>query len=291
MKLSRASVQAVVLLGGALCLRTTLHAQEAAPPASNPDAPPEDEIIVQGKPLEEIRLRIERAENDVYTRFNEINSDDSYDIHCYERPPTNSHILKRVCMSNAARAADVAIAQATVFALQGPTVAGAGGTSAGVSAAPGGATAIAQIQHAKQLDTERRVQEELRRLAQEDPVLKAEVAQLGEAYRARDTVAGAPPGETLYAELEAGGAASYDAQHVFEVRVGDVAWKHALTSRTFTVAKVQGRIRELHIDCDKTTKALDYKADAEWTVPESWGECTLEVSARRGTTFALYEFD
>jgi hypothetical protein len=291
MKLTRALFEALTLLSAALCSWTALQAQETARPASSPDVPPEDEIIVQGKALEEIRLRIERAENDVYTRFNEINSDDSYDIHCYERAPTNSHIVKRVCMSNAARAADVAIAQATIMALQGPTVAGAGGTSSGVAAAPGGMTAIAQIQHAKQLDTERRVQDELRRLAQEDPVLKAEVARLGEAYRARDTAAGTLPGETLYAEVEAGGTESYDAQHVFEVRVGDVAWKHALTSRTFTLAKVQGRIRELRIDCDKTTKALDYKADAEWTVPESWGECALEVSARRGTTFALYEFD
>src|SRR5262245_24627128 len=140
MKSGRAQVRAVALLGAALSFGTALHAQEAAPAVSEPAAPPEDVIIVREKELEELRLRIERAEDDVYTRFNEINSDDSYDIHCYERTPRNTHISKRVCISNAARAADVAIANATVRAMQGSAV--------------GGSTATAQAQHANQLDTE-----------------------------------------------------------------------------------------------------------------------------------------
>ncbi len=76
MKRSRAQVQAVALLGG-LCFCTALHAQEAAPAVSPPAVTPEDEIVVHGKALENLRVRIERAEDDVYTRFNEINSDDS----------------------------------------------------------------------------------------------------------------------------------------------------------------------------------------------------------------------
>lgn len=277
MKPSRA--QAVtILLGAALCFRSTLHAQEAAPAVSAPAAPPDDVIIVREQELEELRLRIERAEDDVFARFNEINSDDSYDIHCYERAPRNSHIEKRVCLSNAARAADTAIATATVRAMQGSAV--------------GGSTASAQAQHTKQLDTERRVQDELRRLAQDDPALRANVARLGDAYRALNAVAGAQPGETLYAELDLGTAESpFAARHLFEVRVGNVPWSHALTSRTFALANVQGEIRDLHVDCDKTEKTLEYEADAEWTIPDSWGACTLQVSAKRGTTFALYELE
>jgi hypothetical protein len=104
-------------------------------------------------------------------------------------------------------------------------------------------------------------------------------------------VAGARPGETRSAELDSSKELPFDAQHLFEVRVGEVAWSHALTSRTFTLANVQGRIRELHVECEKTTKTLDYEADAEWTIPESWGACTLQVSAKQGTTFAFYEFE
>jgi len=284
MKSRRAQVLAVALLG-ALCFRTALHSQETAPAVSAPAVAPEDEIIVRGKALEDLRFRIERAEDDVYTRFDEINSDDSYDIHCYDWVQNGSHIKKRVCLSNGARAADVAAAQATVFSLQGAS------TGDGVGLAPGGQTGVAQAAREKQIEVEQRVRKELLRLAQEDPALRADVERLGEAYRALDGVTGSRPGETLYAELGAAQRLPFDAQHLFEVRVGNVAWSHALTSHTFTLANVQGRIRELHVDCGNTTKTLEYKADAEWSIPESWGACTLQIDAKRGTTFAFYEFE
>ena len=278
MKPSRAPLQAVALLGAALCFRTALYAQEAAPAVSEPTAPPDDVIVVREKEIEELRLRVERAEDDVFARFNEINSDDSYDIHCYERVPINSHISRRVCLSNAARAADTAIADATVRAMQGSGV--------------GASTAVAQAKRATQRDTERRVQDELRRLAQDDPILRAEVERLGDAYRALNVVVGSPTGETLSSELDPGAAElPFAAQHLFEVRVGDVAWNHAFAARTFTLANVQGQIRGLRVECDKAEKTLDYKADAEWTIPDSWGSCTLQVSAEPGTAFALYEFE
>ena len=293
MNLSRAAVRVVALLGTVLCIRTALGAEGTAPAASETAVPPGDEIIVHGKALEKLKLRIKRAEDDVYTRFNEINGDDSYDIHCYERAFTGSRIKKHVCMSNAARAADIAIAEASVRALQGPIVAGRsdGTTNTFVTGTPGGETALAQSEHAKQLDTERRVQAELRRLAHEDPALRAAVGRLGQAYRALDAVAGSRPGETSYVEQSGEHELPFDAQHLFEVHVGNVAWSHSLTSRTFTLANVNGRIHDLHIECDKTAAKLDYKADAEWTIPDSWGACKLQVSAKRGTTFALYEFE
>jgi len=173
MKSRRAQVLAVALLG-ALYFRTALHAQETAPAVSAPAVAPEDEIIVRGKALEDLRFRIERAEDDVYTRFNEINSDDSYDIHCYDWVQNGSHIKKRVCLSNGARAADVAAAQATVFSLQGAT------TGDGVGLAPGGQAGVAQAAREKQIEVEQRVRKELLRLAQEDPALRADVERLGE---------------------------------------------------------------------------------------------------------------
>ena len=233
MNLSRAAVRVVALLGTVLCIRTALGAEGTAPAASETAVPPGDEIIVHGKALEKLKLRIKRAEDDVYTRFNEINGDDSYDIHCYERAFTGSRIKKHVCMSNAARAADIAIAEASVRALQGPIVAGRsdGTTNTFVTGTPGGETALAQSEHAKQLDTERRVQAELRRLAHEDPALRAAVGRLGQAYRALDAVAGSRPGETSYVEQSGEHELPFDAQHLFEVHVGNVAWSHSLTER------------------------------------------------------------
>lgn len=243
-------VIAAALFVTAFGIHIALGADEPASARSEPAVPPGDEIIVRGKALEGLKLRIERAEDDVYARFNEINSDDSYDIHCYERAPAGSRIKKRVCPSNA----------------------------------------LAQRQHAQQLDTERRVQAELLQLAHDDPALGAAVGRLGVAYRALNVVTESQAGETSQAELNAE-ELPFDAQHLFEVRVGNVAWSHSLTSRTFTLANVDGRIHDLNVACDKTAAKLNYETDAEWTLPDSWGACKLQVSAKRGTSFALYEFE
>jgi hypothetical protein len=53
---------------------------------------------------------------------------------------------------------------------------------------------------------------------------------------------------------------------------------------------VTGRIRDLRVRCGKLDKKLEYKEDVDWTLPDSWSDCTLAVGARRGTTFAPYEF-
>jgi hypothetical protein len=106
--------RAAAILGAALALHAALGAQEAAPAAS----PVDDEVIVLGRALRDLSFRIELAENDVYARFNEINSDDLFDVHCYERAQGGSRIQTRRCLSNAWREADVAFADATVRDLQ-----------------------------------------------------------------------------------------------------------------------------------------------------------------------------
>jgi len=74
------------------------------------------------------------------------------------------------------------------------------------------------------------------------------------------------------------------------VRVGEAAWQQPLVARTFTLSGVTGRVRDLRVRCDKAARKLDYQEDVDWTVPDSWGDCTLTVYAKQGTTFALYEF-
>jgi hypothetical protein len=76
----------------------TPGAEQAAPAADEPD-----EVIVIGRRLGELRRQIETAELAVYARFNEINSDDRFDIHCRERVRYHSHIRERVCESNSWR--------------------------------------------------------------------------------------------------------------------------------------------------------------------------------------------
>jgi hypothetical protein len=73
-------------------------AQEAAP-AVQPTAAI-DEVVVPGVKPENLRIEIERLEVAVYDRFNALNSNDDFDIHCLEAEPTGSNITKRTCAPN-----------------------------------------------------------------------------------------------------------------------------------------------------------------------------------------------
>jgi hypothetical protein len=248
--------------------------------ASGDNGQADEEVIVRGQARGRIRLEIQRAEDAVYDRFNEINSNDLYDIHCYERTVIDTHIKRRICQSNAWRRYDAAMGEATVRGLQ--------------SGVAGGNGEFAQAQGlvASQLATERLIRKEMASLARSDPKLAAAMVRLGQAYRADELVRGSPPDSTLYREIDAGeedlpgGAARR-----FEVRIGEVAWSHPLTSRTFTIQGVEGRIRSMRLDCDKGEQKLEYMDEVDWNVPDAWGACTLDVGAKRGTTFALYEYD
>jgi hypothetical protein len=83
----------VVLLG----LGGQPLAQEAAAP---PQAADVEEVIVPGREPENLRVEIERVEAAVYERFNALNSDDEFDIHCFEQRPTGSNIPLRTCAPN-----------------------------------------------------------------------------------------------------------------------------------------------------------------------------------------------
>jgi len=83
----------VVLLG----LGAPGLAQEAAAPAQGAAI---EEVIVPGRTPEKLRVEIERLETDVYERFNALNSNDEFDIHCLKQAPTGSNIPLRTCAPN-----------------------------------------------------------------------------------------------------------------------------------------------------------------------------------------------
>jgi hypothetical protein len=57
-----------------------------------------EEIVVRGyKPLINLKFEMYEAEEALYKVFNSLNSNDDYDIHCYEEAPTGTKIKKRVC--------------------------------------------------------------------------------------------------------------------------------------------------------------------------------------------------
>ncbi len=231
-------------------------------------APPEDEIVVHGR-LGELREEIRIAQDAVFARFNDINSDDRFDIHCYMEPRLGSHVAGRVCKSNSWRELDASIGNATVQTLRGET-----------GAKP------AEYESA-QLYMQDRLRKEMLRLVDEDPQLRDAIA----AYVTLLNAGREPSDLTRFREVTAGDAGlPFGAARVFEVYAGRDVWRHLLTARTFTIGRVTGDIRKLYLECDQGRKRLDYRADVEWTLPVAWSACAVLVDAKRDTTFALYEF-
>lgn len=73
-------------------------------------------------------------------------------------------------------------------------------------------------------------------------------------------------------------------------RVDRDAWSYAPMWRTFTLTDVDGTVRGIELDCERRKAELEYAPESEWSVPESWGACTIFVDARRNTSFSLVEF-
>jgi len=76
-----------------VCTQTAM-AQETQPQRSGPI----EEVIVRAPPrLKSMREAIEDAEDHAFELFNELNTDDDYDIVCHREEPTGSRISVRNC--------------------------------------------------------------------------------------------------------------------------------------------------------------------------------------------------
>jgi hypothetical protein len=265
----------VAALFGAAALISTAVGDElgAGQAASSSATPTPDEIIVLGR-VDELRRNLQRAEEAVYARFNDINSDDRFNIHCRMEASPNTHIPVRVCVSNSWREQDANFGQTQLREWRHE-----GGN-------------IPEQYHAEQLRTQQLLKQEMRRLATEDEQFHEAVVQLGNAQRAyADAIAGGHL-RTLSRKVTPGpDGLPFGAQQVFEVWIGREPWSHSLTHRTFTIGAVDGEIRKLRLNCKQGSKRIEYQAAVDWTLPSGWSACELLVDAKRDTTFALYEFE
>jgi len=238
------------------------------------EPPAEPDIVVLGRGVRELRLEIERAEQAVLARFNDINSDDRFDIHCHAEPRYHSHIEETVCLSNSWREQNASAATSSLQRVRGET-------------GPPPEEFLAE-----QAYMEQRLGDEMRRLVAEDPELQAAIIELAKAQSALAEHQGKPLPFSLSKELEAGSSGlPYGAKRVLEVKAGRAPWRHALTARTFTITQVDGDVRGMEVECVGTTVRLRYELGMEWTLPAHWSNCVLAVRAKPDTTFALYEFD
>lgn len=119
---------------------------------------------------------------------------------------------------------------------------------------------------------------------------------LGRVAEALDTFARlgkfpTPPDEKMAAQAKAiAEALQTDAAIRIDGRVDQDPWAHTPTRRTFTLANIEGEVRELRLECDRRTQVIPYAANVDWTLPPSWGACTIFVVAKKNTAFKLFEF-
>lgn len=156
----------VLLIPVWVLLATPLLAQTAERPA--PERLPE-EITVTGQRLfSTLQKQIREAEDRMYGLFNELNTDDLYDIHCAWEAPLGTRIRQRNCRPNFYVRATERDAQAFLGLVRGET----GGVATPVSAELAVHYPILQ----------RRMEE----LVREHPELREAVAKLLDARRQLD---------------------------------------------------------------------------------------------------------
>ena len=149
----------VVLFGlGAPALAQEAHAPSQ--PAGNAD-----EVVVEGRKPENVYAEIERLEISVYDRFNALNSNDEFDIHCFKQAPTGSNIPLRRCAPNFVVEAEAQAAQNTMVGARGRA-----------DARNHGDTTVLE-QKSKALT------EKIQRLAREDAQLMRDLVRLDELKR------------------------------------------------------------------------------------------------------------
>jgi len=60
--------------------------------------------------------------------------------------------------------------------------------------------------------------------------------------------------------------------------------------RAFTIADVVGDLESIEVVCNRNRVSLEYQADVEWSLPDTWGECSLTVWGAKNTSFTFFEF-
>jgi hypothetical protein len=153
----------VVLFGLGFGLGAPALAQEAQAPSQA--AANADEVVVEGRKPENVYAEIERLELSVYDRFNALNSNDEFDIHCFKQAPTGSNIPLRRCAPNFVVEAEAQAAQNTMVGARGRA-----------DARTHGDTTVLE-QKSKALT------EEIQRLAREDAQLMRDLVRLDELKR------------------------------------------------------------------------------------------------------------
>ena len=66
-----------------------------------------------------------------------------------------------------------------------------------------------------------------------------------------------------------------------------LSWGIRLHKSVFYLSNVEGQVDELKLRCQGAYRIFPYQEEATYNLPESWGECNLQVIGIPDTTFYL----
>jgi hypothetical protein len=138
-----------------------------------------EEVVVQGRSINLLRERIERAEDALYAVYNDINTIEEFDIHCRLHARTGTRIPQRVCLPNYTAPLDARSARAVHRVLGGES----------------GFDLDWQSPGAEMRYKTAQLQEHMQQLAADHPELVEAMRDLYEAMQALDPGRYGPEGE------------------------------------------------------------------------------------------------
>lgn len=77
---------------------------------------------------------------------------------------------------------------------------------------------------------------------------------------------------------------------VTDAKVNERAsWTHQLIRNAFTLSEINGELHNLEVRCENKYSSFTIKEQVQWTIPKSWGECSVVVFGEPNSQFRLAE--
>jgi hypothetical protein len=69
-------------------------------------------------------------------------------------------------------------------------------------------------------------------------------------------------------------------------QIDDAPWRFDIGRRYFYLDDIQGEVESLDIECDTRRLTIEFQPEADFQLPDSFGDCTLFVNGTPGTKFS-----
>ncbi len=173
----------VTLCAGAAHAQGTAAARDSA----NASQQPTEEVVVRGRRLTELRAQVQKTRENAYAIFNEINTTDDFDVHCHDEKKHHSRVTQRVCRAQFEDRVSGAAAKEYMATLTWSCPAGSPGQECIFSGYGQRAADRARTVEGEVPLLHDRMDDELQRLAEQDPRFAQAILDFYEASQQYET--------------------------------------------------------------------------------------------------------